>query len=290
MLRNRLLASFITLLLAMLCYAVSDQGIPIADEKADQYFAESIQAAGLAYAGIRGVNAVVSVVKESQIEVAPAGVGVSIAAGQILDPVDDMTERLSTVLVAAIASLGIQKLGYEIGKVMSFKVLAVLLLLAVPLFWLQGRSAKGMLQLVVKLTLILLLLRFILPATAYVSDRIYTHWLAPGIESSVSKLSGISGSYEGMATITPEPDQGFFSSMTSSASEKLAQTRAAMKKLVDNAEQIISALLSLMTAYLAVFVIQVLFLPLSALGLLIAIYRSNFLDTVSARIVRLQQE
>lgn len=279
----RLIASLTTLFVALFCYFVSDTAIPVADEQADQYFTESIQAAGIAYAGTRGVNAVVSVVKESQLEVAPAGVGVSIAAGQILDPIDDMTERLSSVLVAAIGSLGVQKLGYEIGKALSFKIIALLLLLAIPLIWLRNQVSQSLLQLAVKLALILLLLRFMLPTSALLSDGLYSHWLAPEIESSMQKLSVVSDNVGEIRTITPEEDQGFFSGMTSGATDKVTKTREALQKLTDNAENIISSLLSLMTAYLAIFAVQVLLLPLAMLWLLASIYRSNLLNSFASQ-------
>lgn len=70
--------------------------------------------AGVAYGVCRVVNASVSAIKESQIQIEPAGLGVSLAVGQVLDSLDDMTERASDILVTAIVSLGIQKIVYEL--------------------------------------------------------------------------------------------------------------------------------------------------------------------------------
>lgn len=120
---KRLPLTILLLLSSIALYFLSGIKLPVLDTNADGYFEESIKGATLAYASVRGVNAVVSVLKESEIEVSPAGVGVNIAAGQILDPIDDMTERLSDVMVASIVSLGIQKIGYEIGSAISFKAL-----------------------------------------------------------------------------------------------------------------------------------------------------------------------
>lgn len=80
--------------------------IPLLDQKANAYFSETITQAGIAYGVCRVVNASVSVVKESQLQIEPAGIGVSLAAGQVLDPLDDMTERVSDILITAIISLG----------------------------------------------------------------------------------------------------------------------------------------------------------------------------------------
>jgi len=278
---NRLGATLLLLLVSALFYGASFVKVPAIDHIADTYFSESISSATLAYATIRGVNAVVSVVKESHLELAPAGVGITIAAGQILDPIDDMTERLSSVLVAAIASLGIQKIGYEIGTAISFKVIAIVLLLMVPLLWLNSATLTTLYGALLKLCLLLLLLRFLLPVSALVSDQLYSHWLQPGIAGAIDDLSAVSGSYKSLSKLPPEQGSGFFSSMTSATSEKVEQIRAAFMQMVDHAENIIRSLLTLMTLYLAVFVVQVVLLPMLMLWLMLRIAKSRMLDTLA---------
>jgi len=269
---------------SVLFYAASSHKIAVSDELADTYFSESIQAATIAYATTRGVNAVVSVIKESELDLAPAGVGVTIAVGQILDPIDDMTERLSSVLVAAITSLGIQKLGFEISVLISFKAIALLLLLCIPLLWRKNPITTHFLELSLKLCFILLLLRFMLPISALVSDAIYKHWLQPNIVSSIANLTLVSDSYQEMSNLPAEPSESFFSTLTGSASKKVEQTRLAFSHMVENVEQIIGSLLSLMTAYLAIFVIQIVILPLLMLWLMLTILKSKFLDDIVVRL------
>ncbi|WP_240923921.1 hypothetical protein [Mariprofundus ferrooxydans] len=278
---NRLGATLLLLLVSALFYGASFVKVPAIDHIADTYFSESIRSATLAYATIRGVNAVVSVVKESHLELAPAGVGITIAAGQILDPIDDMTERLSSVLVAAIASLGIQKLGYEIGTAISFKAIAIVLLLMVPLLWLNSATLTTLYGPLLKLCLLLLLLRFLLPASALVSDQLYSHWLQPGIADAVDDLSVVSSSYQSLSKLSPEQDGGFFSSMTTATSEKVEQIRAAFMQMVEHAENIIRSLLTLMTLYLAIFVVQVVLLPMLMLWLMLRIGKSRMLDVLA---------
>ncbi len=277
--------SLLIVLVAALFFAASLVKLPGIDRLADDYFSQAIKVATLAYASTRAVNAVVSVVKESHLELAPAGVGVTIAAGQVLDPIDDMTERLSTMLVAAIASIGIQKIGYEIGMAISFKAVSIVLLLSVPLLWLNSASGASLLQPVIKLCLILLLLRFMLPLSAMISDSIYTTWLKPMVETSVEKLSVVSGNYTELSNMSPEEDKGFFSSISEGATNRVEQTRRALSNTMDNAENIITSLLSLMTAYLTIFIVQVLLLPLSMLWLLIALFKGKPMDRFSGLIV-----
>jgi len=283
--QRKIKISLLATVAAGLFFAVSFVKLPGLDQQADSYFSQAITAAALTYATTRAVNAVVSVVKESHLEMAPAGVGVSIAAGQILDPIDDMTERLSTMLVTAIASIGIQKVGYEIGIAISFKAIAIIILFCIPLLWLRNINIVPALQLAIRLSLILLLLRFMLPTAALISDSIYNHWLKPGVEISLKKLSVVSENYSELRYIHPEQDKGFFASLTEGASKRVEQTRKAFSNMVDNAENIIASLLTLMTAYLTIFIVEVLLLPLSMLWLLVALFKGKPMDQFSGLIV-----
>ncbi len=281
------LVALLLLLSSTLFYAASLQKIAISDDMADTYFAESIRAATIAYATTRGVNAVVSVIKESELNLAPAGVGLTIAAGQLLDPIDDMTERLSSLLVAAIASLGIQKIGFEISALVSFKAIALLLLLAIPLLWQRNAMTTLLLDIALKSCFILLLLRFMLPLSALVSDAVYKHWLQPDIEASLTRLTLVSDSYQQMATLPADQSQGLFSSLTDTTSQKVTQTQQSFTHMVAHVEQIIAALMSLMTAYLTIFVVQIILLPLFMLWLLLALFRSEILDETVLSLTKL---
>jgi len=281
--RNRKLRlSLLVFLVSVLFYAASTYKIPVADHLVDNYFSVSIQAATLAYATTRGVNAVVSVIKESELNLAPAGVGITIAAGQILDPINDLAERLSSLLVAAIASLGIQKIGYEIGMLLSFKAIAIVLLLTIPLIWIQHRIIRILLNLGLRACIVLLLLRFMLPATAWVSASFYENWLQPSMNSSLQKLTVVSSRYDDMSSLPSTLSDGFLSSLTNNASEKVEKVKAALLNMVENAENIISSLLNLMIVYLAMFVVQVLLLPLLMLWLLVALLKSTTFDAFTS--------
>ena len=79
------------------------------DDYVDTYTTESIRNAALTYATARGINALVSMLQSSQVE---AGVGIvsgSMTIGEVLDPLNDMIERFSTVMTWVLASLAAQK-------------------------------------------------------------------------------------------------------------------------------------------------------------------------------------
>ena len=132
----------VLIVIALMLFMLPGLKLPYLDQKADTYFSGAITRAGLTYSACRVVNASVSVIKESQIQIEPAGLGVSLATGQVLDPLDDMTERASDILVTAIVSLGIQKIAYELSVAFAPVLMAVFLIAFVMLTFLKSIRAK----------------------------------------------------------------------------------------------------------------------------------------------------
>jgi hypothetical protein len=269
MILRKMIVTWVTLAISALLYYSAHYEIPLLDQQSDTYFSSTLKTTTLAYATTRGINAVVSVLKESEIDVAPAGVGLTIAAGQILDPIDDMTERLSDVIVLAIISLGIQKIGFELGQAVTFKLVALLMLLFIPVIWLNLRKPSAVLRLVVGISYILLALRFLLPLSSLLNQYLYDELFQEQIAASTATLSVLSSDYKELSSLETEENKGFISSMTGGASRKIQQTKQIWSRVIDNAETIVTALLTLMTLYVGVFVMQVLLIPLSMLGLLL---------------------
>ena len=89
--------------------AVALSSTRVLDDYVDDYTDEALKNAALTYATARGINALVSMMQSSQVA---AGVGVvsgSITIGELLDPLNDMIERFSTVMTWVLASLAGQK-------------------------------------------------------------------------------------------------------------------------------------------------------------------------------------
>ncbi|MBU0500571.1 MAG: hypothetical protein KJ558_13865 [Gammaproteobacteria bacterium] len=284
---KKLMLSLLILLISIGLYLASFVEIPFVDKESNAYFTGTLKSATLAYATTRGVNAVVSVLKESEVNVSPAGVGLTIAAGQILDPIDDMTERLSSVIVMAIVSLGIQKIGFELGAAFSFKLVAALILLFIPALWLNLRAPNPLLRLAVRFCYFLIVLRFLLPISSLVNDYLYDNLFKARIEESVRSLSVISSDYNEMSRMEPGGERGFFSSLTGAVGTGIEKTKQAFSRVLENAESIISSLLNLTTLYVALFIIQVLFIPLGMLWLLMALARSPATNLLTDRVLAL---
>jgi hypothetical protein len=76
----------------------------------DQYSSETINsstaAAGLVYATARGINALVSVLQGTELN----AVLLTFSIGEVLDPINDLIERFSTLVLFALGSLALQQI------------------------------------------------------------------------------------------------------------------------------------------------------------------------------------
>ena len=247
--------------------------IPVMDSAADNYFREAISKGGISYATCRVINASVSIIKESSLHLEPAGVGVSLAVGQALDPVDDMTERLSDVLVTAITSLGVQKLAYEIGISSAPPVFAVFLLLLSVLIWFNNTKLVFLHKTLTRFALLILIARFFLPLASIANEFINTNFFTPRIDEVSAKLALDSKKLKTFNDISL-PD-GIFGT-ASFLKEKSGELRKALAVMADNMGGIIESLLQLTFLYVGILLIQVVFLPLLAYFFLIKIVNALF--------------
>lgn len=253
----------------------SERPLPVLDAEADDYFARTTAQAALAYGTVRGVNAVVSVLKESEIELSPAGVGLNLAAGQVLDPIDDLTERLSSVLVTALVSLGLQKLLLEIGALVPLKAAAaVAALLLLPL-WLWPRS-HPLNQLLLKSCLVLMILRTLLPLSSLASDALYRHLLQQDIVEAENRLAWFAAGQQELSTLSATDNDGLLSALSKDAKARILRARNLYDRISGSVDEIIQALLQLTVLYVSLFILQVLVIPLVSLWLMLFLVKRLF--------------
>jgi len=161
----------------------------LVDEQATAYVDEGLVRAGVAFATARTFNAVVSVFQESELQLEPGGVGVSLALGAALDPVNDLVERFSWVMLASLTSLGVQKVLIEITPFVSVQIILVLALLSLLAgLWLPENMRHNFLQLGRILLFCALLLRFAVPAMTYLNQQVYTAFLQERQSASIQAL------------------------------------------------------------------------------------------------------
>lgn len=152
------------------------------------YVDSGLQRAGVSYAAARGLNGIISLVQESELQATLFGTGASVAAGQLLDPLNDLVERFSWVMLLSLASFGIQKILIEIVPWIGLDILVSLSLAALFLGVVLLREAWvriGLSGLLCSLILVLFI-----PAAALMSQKVYDHFLADTYRTSVETITG----------------------------------------------------------------------------------------------------
>jgi hypothetical protein len=263
--KQNLKFSGIGIIVAIILFGTSGTKLPVLDSSADSYFDAAITKAGVAYATCRAINASVSIVKESNLQLEPAGVGVSLAVGQALDPIDDMTERLSDVLVTAITSLGIQKLVYAISVTVVPRILACCLLLLSVVILIENNRMTRLQMLLARGMLFLVIARFCLPVSSVANTLIEKSYFSDQIAQANSELALGFAELDTLKDFSLPEIDGVLGTIENSSAflkKKSTEFKDALIFSISNTGKIIDNLLQLMFLYVGIFLLQVILLPL----------------------------
>jgi hypothetical protein len=128
------------------------------DHKSMNNINDSLDRALKSFALARSLNAVISAAQGTEISVEPLGLGVTFTPGQVLDPINDLIERFSWVMLASSTSIGIQKIFLEISTHPAIKqVLIFIFLVTLALVWIPA-VPKSITEIFIKLSFILIFL------------------------------------------------------------------------------------------------------------------------------------
>lgn len=129
---------------------------PALDERAEDYLNDAVTDNLVIYATARSLNGIISVVQSIELSVS-LGAGVGVNLGEVLDPLNDLIERFSTLVLYGLAGLGMQKLVLLATSSLLMKVLVTIGLVVGALIFVLREQVQSWF---VRLLLILLLVRF----------------------------------------------------------------------------------------------------------------------------------
>jgi len=181
---NKWLLSLLLVLITALSTA------PFVDQRAVTDYEQLFQRAFVTFALARTINGVISAVQGTEVALQPAGVGVTLTPGEILDPVNDLVERFSWIMLAATISLGVQNVLLDISAwwLVQALVAAVAAWLVIRL-WYPGQSRKTSMLLLRRVFLLLLFIRFAVPVMLIANDLLYQQFLEPRYEQSTQVIT-----------------------------------------------------------------------------------------------------
>ena len=234
------------------------------DDQAQSYLNTTLGKAIASYGTSRAINAVVSVIQNSEVTIS-VGAGASVALGEVLDPLNDIIERFSVVMLYSTVSLSIMqvllKLGHWIG-------ISLLLPTALALILISIWGPKNFVfpkKWGVRLLLIALMVRLFIPATMYANQKVHDLFLEETYLASTIELSEEMQPIE-IDTSTSKGDMSWwdklkaFAANGAGATAKIGTQLSELKKL---SKHIVRKTISLTM----VFLMQTAVIPIIALYL-----------------------
>lgn len=239
------------------------------DSTAIQQVDAGMRRALISFAAARALNAVISVAQGTEVSLQPGGFGLNLTPGQILDPVNDLVEQFSYLMLAASVAFGVQKVLIVIGGY--WMISLVLTTVALGWAWRYFRQQPS--AWLSRMLVILLMLRFAVPIAAIGTDLLFKKFLAADYQTSQQVIDITTGKVADLnspAPITTE-EQGWWEKTKGWWSQKV-DVKARFENLKQAAENATEHIIKL----IVIFLLQTLVIPLLLLWVLYAAVRSAF--------------
>ncbi len=238
------------------------------DGWAHGYVETGLRRALATFATARAANAVISALQGTSVDVAPLGVGVTVTPGQVLDPLNDLVEGFSSLMLAACVSFGIQGVLMALGA--WWGVSAALTIVLVAWALLAWRTAPAP-RLLVRVLVLLLFVRFAPAVAALGSEAAFRAVMAGAYSESQSQVELANQSFAGVEKeVATQSGATGFERMKSWLSQKGYDVVAQLRALKDRAESVVRHIVTLM----ALFAVQTVLLPLLFLWVMYRLFNA----------------
>ena len=231
------------------------------DKASEEQAENALKNALVTFAVARTLNGVISAAQGTEVALEPGGVGVILSVGEVLDPINDLIERFSTVMLIASSSLGLQALLLNITSWWGVTAM---------LFWAPRSLAATYAGPAVRILLIMLFVRFAVPVLIVGTTVISDAFLAPEQEAATAILRDTTAEIEQIneeAQPASADEQSLMDRLGEMIDDSLESMQVGdrLKELKESASNAAEHIVSL----IAIFVLQTILLPLLFLWLFI---------------------
>lgn len=251
-----------TLLAATVVLIVACAWYPPIQDLANEQVDAGLQRALISFASARTLNGLISVLQGTEVSLQPLGVGVTLTLGQVLDPVNDLVEQFSSLMLIAAVAFGVQKALLAIGAHWVISLLVTVL----AAIWASLHLRQGAPAWLSGLLLVLLMVRFAIPVTTMGSDLVFQQLLAKDYQTQQASMEAASGELSELAPKGPPAGEsgGWWDRMKDRAASAMPHVDydAIRKAVEDLPERVIRLIV--------IFVLQTMVIPVL---LLWALYR-----------------
>lgn len=227
--------------------------LPSLQDMAASVVNSSLKSAAITFASLRTLNGFISVVQGTEISAGPILGQVTIAIGQVLDPVNDLLEQVSTVMLWATVSLGIQKALLALCGNWVVSALITMTAIGWAAAFVMGKSYSAL----NRVMLIMFLVRFLFPVMAVGSHAVFDTFFAKDLTDAQREIATAAGEAGKQST-------GALPGLTNP------------KEIVEQAMRIARNLPETIVRVTVSFLIQTIVLPLFILWVLLYVGRGFF--------------
>lgn len=253
----------------LLMLAIVVAGAGWLDDRGADYSDGVFRTALATFAVARGLDAAISMAQGTEIAMQPAGVGLTVSAGELLDPVNDLVEQFSWVMLVSTTSLGIQSVLLRVTRwpVLTF-LFALVALARLAALWKPDLLPERIDAQLRRVLTLLIIVRFAMPLFAIGSAVFFDLFLDPARADAVNVLEETTGDIRAMEQLegADDADAGWRERVSAWFAETVdtldieARLSAFRDRVTDSVEHVVSLIV--------VFTVQTILLPLAFLWLM----------------------
>ena len=250
------------------------------DDYGEQYTDEGFERSLVSFAIAKGLNGAISIVQGTEVALEPAGIGVILTPGQILDPANDLIERFSWIMLICTVSLGIQSILLTIFSSFYFSIAVTAAMLLMALYiWKKQAISLQLKNILYRVAAFFIILRFFIPVMAVMSDGMYKAFLEPMYVESTQQLEYSDKtitelSKDSMQVKHKDKDVSWYDSLTNNINSAINtfDVEKRVAELKTEVENLTSHIIDL----IVIFILQTILFPLLFLWLSMKLIRANF--------------
>lgn len=253
---------------------------PFMDQRAAADYEQLFQRAFVTFALARTINGVISVVQGTEVALQPAGVGVTLTPGEILDPVNDLVERFSWIMLGATISLGVQNVLLDVSAFWAIQALLVLVATWLLIrLWYPGQGSGFYKALLKRVFLLLLFIRFAVPVMLIANDLLYQQFLESRYQQSTQVITEAGKDLEQLSAESntnqaEDPAAGMLDSIARAWSNTVdtVDLSGRLDRMQDRAGEVIEHMIQLSV----VFILQTGLMPVAFLWIFLQVFKRLF--------------
>lgn len=277
------------LLLAFLAATLAAAWWLTPDASATRQVDDGFKRALTTFASARALDAIVSAAQGTEVSMQPLGVGVTLAPGEALDPINDLIEQFSSLMLAASVSFGLQRVLITLGGHWSVSAL----LSAVAIGWVvwqwrrpaeaagPSTSRTGWPAVLPRVLVLLLLIRFAVPVAVLGADAGFRWFMADDYLAGQGALDRTAGQMRELSPPAgqPEADASTLDRLKRWWSEPAAPAASAptapapVPSRFEQWQRVIGDAVEHIVKLIVVFAMQTLVLPVLTLWALMGVFR-----------------